>query len=87
MYLLGSVELFHRLRQWAPIAINIKLEEINKHFLSLLHLQVMGICKATRKPCIIRPYLSPVFIYSVFLMLVEEADIIVSGNEFHTLEC
>ena len=52
--------------------------------LETLHLKLMGICKATDKPCIIHPYLKPVFIDSVFLnKFVEGADIILSGNEFH----
>ena len=53
--------------------------------LETLHLKVMGICKATDKPCIIHPNLKPVFIDLIFfLIFVEGADIILSGNEFHT---
>ena len=49
-----------------------------------LHLQIMSICKARDKPFKVCPYFSPVFIYSVFLMLVEGADIISLDKEFYT---
>ena len=48
-----------------------------------LHLQIMSICKARDKPFIVCPLLNQVFIYSIFLMLVEVADILL-GKEFHT---
>ena len=45
-----------------------------------LNLQIMSICKVRDKPCIV----CPVFIYYIFLMLVEGADIISLDKEFYT---